>query len=264
VFGIGFELMLDALLAVESPVGDDDLFFGGKVRIKIGLPWPLPDIKKDIPFSWGDASALPPPVTPMVDGATVSPGLLGGGRAVLRAREPARWPGVALPLDGRVTITFQRPLRSRGPARRRRSISRSPTGGRRVTTATRSTPCASRHARGSPHDATEDLFGQWTLGPGDGRAAGGEPGALGAARRSRGRQPRLAGPTERRSWVDLLFDTYTTWPCGTLPQPERCVNFDLCRSASTTPSCGIGQTRRSPRSCSRSGRTPRERRRRMV
>ena len=28
------------------------------------------------------------------------------------------------------------------------------------------------------------------------------------------------GRTERRSWADLLFDTYTRWPCGTLP-PDR-------------------------------------------
>src|SRR4029077_5185157 len=38
VFGSGFELMLDALLALEAPVNGDDLFFGGKVRIKIGPP----------------------------------------------------------------------------------------------------------------------------------------------------------------------------------------------------------------------------------
>ena len=32
VYGVGFELMLDALLALEAPVDGDDLFFGGKVH----------------------------------------------------------------------------------------------------------------------------------------------------------------------------------------------------------------------------------------
>jgi len=229
VFGIGFELMLDALLALEAPVGDDDLFFGGKVRIKIGLPWPLPDIKKDIPFSWGDASALPPPVTPMVDGATVSPGYSVVGERFY-GRESGVVAGVALPLDGRVTITFQRPLRSQWPgAPTPVDLAQPDQVGdvyyRYTLTAVR---VSVTPAFGSLHDATEDLFGQWTLGPGDAQGPQAESLVLwGLTPFPAAGNLAWPGRTERRSWVDQLFEVYTTWPCGTLPEPERCVDFNL-------------------------------------
>jgi len=227
VFGIGFELMLDALLALESPVGDDDLFFGGKVRIKIGLPWPLPDIKKDIPFSWGDASALPPPVTPMVDGATVSPGYSVVGERFYE-RETGAVAGVVLPIDGRVTITFQRPLRSSwAGAPTPVDLARPDLVGDvyyRYTLVDVRVVVTS----GSPHEATEDLFGQWTLGHGDAGGPQAESLVLwGLTPFPAAGNLAWPGRTERRSWVDLLFDTYGTWPCGTLPPIERCVNFEL-------------------------------------
>lgn len=229
VFGIGFELMLDALLALEAPVGDDDLFFGGKVRIKVGLPWPLPDIKKDIPFSWGDSSALPPPVTPMVDGATVSPGYSVVGERFFE-RETGAIAAVVLPLDGRVTITFQRPLRSTWPgAPTPVDIADPDRVGdvyyRYTLTAVRVqvTPSA-----GSPHDAIEDLFGQWTLGHGDANGPQSESLVLwGLTPFPAAGNLAWPGRTERRSWVDLLFDTYPNWPCGTLPATERCVDFGI-------------------------------------
>ncbi len=237
VFGVGFELMLDALLALEAPVNGDDLFFGGKVRIKVGLPWPLPDIEKDIPFSWGDASALPPPVTPLVDGATVSPGYSVVGERVYE-RETGAVSGVALPLDGRVTVSFQRPLRSAWagaptpvdlalPDRVGDVYYRYTLTAVRV----RVTPAA-----GSPHDATEDLFGQWTLGHGDASGPQAESLVLwGLTPFPAAGNLAWPGRTERRSWADLLFETYTTWPCGTLPPRERCVDFDVVPLGSCAP-----------------------------
>lgn len=229
IFGIGFELMLDALLALEAPVGEDDLFFGGKVRIKVGLPWPLPDIKKDIPFSWGDASALPPPITPLVDGATVSPGYSVVGQRFYE-RETGPVAGVVLPLDGRVTVTFQRPLRSAWPGAPTPVDLADPdrVGDvyyryTLVAVRVRVTPAA-----GSPHDATEELFGQWTLGQGDAKGPHAESLVLwGLTPFPAAGNLAWPGRTERRSWADILFETYTTWPCGTLPQPERCIDFDL-------------------------------------
>ena len=237
VFGIGFELMLDALLALEAPVNGNDLFFGGKVRIKVGLPWPLPDIKKDIPFTWGDASALPPPVTPLVDGATVSPGYSVVGERFYE-RETGAVAAVTLPLDGRVTITFQRPLRSSWPgAPTPVDLAQPDRVGdiyyRYTLTAVRVrvTPSA-----GSPHDATEDLFGQWTLGQGDANGPQAESLVLwGLTPFPAAGNLAWPGRTERRSWADLLFDTYTTWPCGTLPPTERCVNFDIVPAGTYTP-----------------------------
>lgn len=230
IFGIGFELMLDALLALEAPVNGDDLFFGGAVTIKVGLPWPLPDVKKNIPISWGDESGMPPPITPLIDGASVTPGYTSVGQA-LYGPELGIDPSVVLPLDGRIVITFQRGMRSTWPG--------APTPGdlaapglvgdryyRYTLTAVRArvTPAA-----GAIHDApAEELFGQWTLGDGD--AVGPTAEALVLF----GTSPFVAagnlawpGRNERRSWVDLLLDTYPTWPCGTKPPEERCVAFGL-------------------------------------
>jgi hypothetical protein len=229
VFGIGFELMLDALLALEAPVGDDDEYFGGKVRIKLGLPWPLPDIKKDIPFEWGDASGMPPPITPLVDGASVSPGYSVVGERFYE-RETGAVASVSMPLDGRVTVSFQRPMRSSWvgaptpvdlahPDRVGEFYYRYTLDAVRV----RVTPAA-----GSPHDASEDLFGQWTLGHGDANGPQAESLVLwGLTPFPAAGNLAWPGRTERRSWADLLFETYTRWPCGTLPPTERCVDFDL-------------------------------------
>ncbi|HEY6056497.1 MAG TPA: hypothetical protein VIV06_00620, partial [Candidatus Limnocylindrales bacterium] len=228
VFGIGFELMLDALIALEAPVGDDDEYFGGKVRIKLGLPWPLPDIKKDIPFEWGDASGMPPPITPLVDGASVSPGYTVVGERFYE-RETGAVASVSMPLDGRLTVTFQRPMRSTwagaptpvdlaNPDLVGETYYRYTLAGVRV----RVTPAA-----GSSHDATEDLFGQWTLGHGDANGPQAESLVLwGLTPFPAAGNLAWPGRTERRSWADLLFETYTRWPCGTLPPTERCVDFD--------------------------------------
>jgi hypothetical protein len=237
VFGIGFELMLDALLALEAPVNGNDLFFGGKVQIKIGLPWPLPDVKKEIPFSWGDASALPPPVTPLVDGATVSPGYSVVGERIYE-RETGAVANVALPLDGRVTITFQRPLRSSWagaptPVDLAHPDRVGDTYYRYTLTDVRVhvTPAA-----GSPHAATEDLFGQWTLGHGDANGPQAESLVLwGLTPFPAAANLAWPGRAERRSWADLLFESYTTWPCGTLPAVERCVAFDLIPNGTYDP-----------------------------
>jgi hypothetical protein len=228
VYGIGFELMLDALLALEAPVGDDE-YFGGKVRIKLGLPWPLPDIKKDIPFEWGNASGMPPPITPLVDGASLSPGYsIVGDR--FYERETGTVTSVSMPLDGRVTVTFQRPMRSSWlgaptpvdlahPDQVGEIYYRYTLEAVRV----RVTPVA-----GSPHDASEDLFGQWTLGHGDANGPQAESLVLwGLTPFPAAGNLAWPGRTERRSWADLLFETYTRWPCGTLPPTERCVDFDL-------------------------------------
>jgi hypothetical protein len=229
VFGIGFSLMLDALLALEAPVGDDDEYFGGKVRIKLGLPWPLPDIKKDIPFEWGDASGMPPPITPLVDGASVSPGYSVVGER-LYERETGTVASVSMPLDGRLSIAFQRPMRS--------SWAGAPTPvdlaqpDRVGDVYYRYTLLAVRvqvtPSAGSPHDATEDLFGHWTLGHGDANGPQAESLVLwGLSPFPAAGNLAWPGRTERRSWAELLFATYTRWPCGTLPPTERCVDFGI-------------------------------------
>jgi hypothetical protein len=228
VFGIGFELMLDALLALEAPVGDNDEYFGGKVRIKLGLPWPLPDVKKDIPFEWGDQTGMPPPITPLVDGATVSPGYSVVGERFYE-RETGTMAEISMPLDGRVSIAFQRPMRSTWagaptPVDLARPDLVGETYYRYTLEAVRVRVTA---AGGSAHDATEDLFGQWTLGHGDANGLQADSLVLwGLTPFPAAGNLAWPGRTERRSWADLLLGG-TRWPCGTLPPTERCVDFDI-------------------------------------
>jgi hypothetical protein len=228
VFGIGFELLVDALLAVEAPVGDDDEYFGGKVKVKLGLPWPLPDIKKEIPFEWGDQTGMPPPITPLVDGASVSPGYSVVGER-LYERETGTLASISMPLDGRVAITFQRPMRSTWagaptPVDLAHPDLVGETYYRYTLEAVRVvvTP-----AGGAPHAAAEDVFGQWTLGHGDANGPQAESLVLwGLTPFPAAGNLAWPGRTERRSWADLLLEG-TNWPCGTLPPTDRCVDFDI-------------------------------------
>jgi len=64
VFGIGFELMLDALLALEAP-GTATTYSSAAGHDQGRPAWP-PDVKKNIPFSWGDESGCRPPITPLI------------------------------------------------------------------------------------------------------------------------------------------------------------------------------------------------------
>jgi hypothetical protein len=228
VFGIGFELLVDALLAVEAPVGDDDEYFGGKVKVKLGLPWPLPDVKKEIPFEWGDQTGLPPPITPLVDGASVSPGYSVVGER-LYERETGTVASISMPLDGRISVSFQRPMRSTWagaptPVDLAHPDLVGETYYRYTLEAVRVlvTP-----AGGSPHPATEDVFGQWTFGHGDANGPQAESLVLwGLTPFPAAGNLAWPGRTERRSWADLLLDG-KNWPCGTLPPTERCVDFDI-------------------------------------
>ena len=232
VFGIGFELMLDALLALEAPVDGDDEFFGGKVQIKLGLPWPLPDIKKDIPFEWGDASGMPPPITPLVDGASVSPGYSVVGKRFYE-RETGTVASVSMPLDGRVTITFQRPMRSTwvgaptpvdlahpdhvGDVYYRYTLE---------AVRVRVTPAA-----GSPRRLRGPVRPMDPRARRRERSAGGEPRPLGADAVPGGREPRLAEPHRTALVGRPAVRDLHALAVRTLPPTERCVTSISYRSA---------------------------------
>jgi hypothetical protein len=227
-FGFGFELMLDARLALEAPVNEDDLYFAGGVSIRIGLPWPLPDIEREIPISFGDTAGLPPPVAPLVDAASVTPGYPTTGEVLYR-REGAVTSGATLPLDGRVVINFRRPMRSvwvgaptpvslARPDQVGETFYRYTLTGVRV----RVTPPG-----GTPHDAAEDVFGQWALSVGDDGGPRAESLILwGTSPFPYAGSLTWPGRTERRSWADLFFRYHTNYPCGDDPVRKRCIFFD--------------------------------------
>jgi hypothetical protein len=59
VFGLGFSLGLDAELEAITPT---PWYVGGKFRVCIGLPWPIPDIKTTVKLEWGSKKGeLQPP-----------------------------------------------------------------------------------------------------------------------------------------------------------------------------------------------------------
>ncbi len=228
-FGFGFELGLDARLALEAPVGDDDLYFAGEIEVHIGLPWPVPDIDVDIPISFGDTSALPPPVDPLVDAASVTPGYGSSSAPLFRREQPVGSPA-PLPMDGRVVIDFGRPMRSSW------ATAPTPVGLARpdqvgdvwyrytlTDVRVRVTPAGG----GPAHDATEDLFGQWAL------AAGDDGGPQATSLILWGTSPYPAagsvtwpGRTVRRTWEETFFSEHDNYPCGDQPERRRCVTFD--------------------------------------
>lgn len=228
-FGFGFELGLDARLALEAPVGEDDLYFAGEIEVHIGLPWPVPDIDVDIPISWGDTSLLPPPVDPLVDAASVTPGYGASSAALFSREQPVARPA-PLPMDGRLVIDFQRPMRSAwAPAPTPIGLARPDQVGdiwyRYLLTdlRVRVTPAGG----GPAHDATEDLFGQWAL------AAGDDGGPQATSLILWGTSPFPAagaltwpGRTVRRSWEEIFFGEHDNYPCGDEPERRRCVTFD--------------------------------------
>jgi hypothetical protein len=227
VYGLGFELLLDARLAMEAPVNDDDLFFAGIVELRIGLPWPLPDVKKDLPIKFGDTSALPPPVDPLVDSASVTPGYPSSGEPIFRRGEPLE-PGPTLPLDGRVALNFRRPMRSNWSGAPTPSSVAAPDQVGDVFYRYTVTDVRVRVERsdGTIGDLEEELFGNWALGVGDQSGPNADSLILW------GLTPfpyagMLGWPTRtvRRSWADLLIRYYDGYPCRDDVPPERCVDF---------------------------------------
>jgi hypothetical protein len=101
VYGLGFELHVYADLA---------WLLGriwGHIGVKIGLPWPLPDIKAEIPFGMGDQSALPEPsaFTPELS-MTRS-----GSRETTRLSPGASFTS-PVPIDAWFSLAFAYPTRS--------------------------------------------------------------------------------------------------------------------------------------------------------
>lgn len=228
-FGFGFELGLDARLALEAPAGEHDLYFAGVVEVHIGLPWPVPDIDVDIPLSWGDTSLLPPPVDPLVAAASVTPGYGVSSAALYNREQPVTGPA-PLPMDGRLVIDFYRPMQSAwAPAPTPDGLARPDQVGevwyRYVLgdVRVRVTPAGG----GPAHDATEDLFGQWAL------AAGDDDGPQATSLILWGLSPYPAagaltwpGRIVRRTWEEIFFSEHDNYPCGDEPERRRCVVFD--------------------------------------
>ena len=228
-FGFGIELGLDARLALEAPVGAHDMRFAGEIVVKVNLPWPVPDINQKIPISFGDASALPPPVDPLVDAASVTPGYGSSSAPLFNREQPVANPAL-LPMDGRLVIEFQRPMRSTwAPAPTPVGLARPDQVGkawyRYTLTAVRVrvTPASG----GPAHNATEDLFGQWALSAGD----DGGPRATSLILWGTSPYPTAGsltwpGRTVRRTWEDVLLSEHSGYPCGELPPSEQCRSFD--------------------------------------
>lgn len=105
VFGFGFEfgVHVDANFLARNPWR-----LWGTFQITVGLPWPLPDIEVDVPFSLGD-DEVPLPEPPaavagltLMDRTSNEPLRIEAGQAL---SEP-------VPLDPVLALTFQFPIRN--------------------------------------------------------------------------------------------------------------------------------------------------------
>lgn len=131
-FGFGIGLSADARIAADAP---DPFHVRGEFHVNLDLPWPLPDQSKDIVLEW-DAVGTPPPLPlPLKDVAvehfkvTTSwplprtgenpllvpdydrgDGFLRDDLPTPAAAAPPPADASTVPLDGRVHLTFGRPV----------------------------------------------------------------------------------------------------------------------------------------------------------
>ena len=231
VFGIGFELMLDALLALEAPVDDDDVFFGGKVRIKLGSAVAAARHQEGHPLRAGATRARCRRRSRRWSTAPRSARATRWWGSGSTSARPAPSPTSSLPLDGRVTITFQRPLRSSWPGAPTPVDLAQPD---RVGDVYYRYTLIAVRVRVTPRRRLATRRHRGPLRPVDARPrrrqrpAGGEPGAVGADAVSRppATLPGPAAPSAARGRTCCSRPT-PRWPCGTLPPTERCVDFEL-------------------------------------
>ena len=246
IFGFGFGLSIDASFTLFV---SDGWKLTGSIKIKLNLPWPIPDYKKTLDFSWGPGAA-PPAVlrSPLRQLALSSPSFDGNaplhewsennvlgvpadfkaersqlavdGSIMLAFRVPAgkrvSWiSGVdAQPVDGSGEWQFRYTVNDVRLRRRRpgaNTFEPVPNSFKRGFWEVNSTAPASPSAPTNGSAPQSQVITIWGETPGE--------------------QLRNLGNLERSgsiSWIDAFIDFYGTWPCGPDAVMDlTCVHFDL-------------------------------------
>ena len=246
LWGFGFGLSLDAAFTFFA---SDGWSLTGTIKVKLNLPWPIPDYKKSIPIDWGPGVSPPVPLpSPLRQLAMTSPSF--DGSASLHEWSETNVLGVPsdfnaerseLAVDGAIVLAF------RAPAGKRvtwiSGVDAQPVDGSgewKFRYTVEDVILRRRRPGITTFEPIPDSFksGFWeinTTAPATSSAPTTDGAPLSQAisiwGETPGEQLRNLGGLERSgsiTWIDGFLDLFRTWPCGPdAVMDSSCVHFDL-------------------------------------
>ncbi len=246
IWGFGFGLSMDAAFTLFVSDGWE---LGGKLKIKLNLPWPIPDYKKTLEFDWGPGAAPPALLrSPLRQLALSSPSF--DGNASLHEWSENNVLGVPadfnaecsqLAVDGAIVLAFRAPAGKRVPWIS--GVDAQPVDGSgewKFRYTVEDVILGRRRPGATAFEPVPDSFksGFWDItstAPATSSAptTGGAPlsQVITIWGETPGEQLRNLGSLERSgsiTWIDGFIDLYSTWPCGPdVVMDPTCVHFDL-------------------------------------
>ena len=246
IWGFGFGVSIDLALTLFV---SDGWKLTGALKVKLNLPWPIPDYKKTIPLDFGPGVSSPIPLqSPLRQLALSSPSL--DGNAALHEWSETNVLGVPsdfnverseLAVDGAIVLTFRAPSGKRVPWIS--GVDAQPVDGSgewkfRYTVE----DVILRHRRpgATAFEPVPDSFrnGFWeinSIAPATSSAPTTDGAPLSQVisiwGETHGEQLRNLGGLERSgsiTWIDGFLDLFSAWPCGPDPVMDlSCIHFDL-------------------------------------
>ena len=246
LWGFGFGLSVDAAFVLFVSDGWE---LGGKLKVKLNLPWPIPDYRKTLEFHWGPGSSPPTTLTsPLQQLALASP-VFDGGAPLHEWSEdnvlsvPAEViPGrTDLAVDGSIQLAFRAPAGNQVPWIS--GVDAQPVDGSgewKFRYTITDIVLLRRPPGATTFEAVPDEFksGFWDITsttPANPSSPTTDSAPLSQVISiwgdTPGEQLRNLGGLEHSgsiSWLDGFIDYYGTWPCGpdAVTDPT-CVHWDL-------------------------------------
>lgn len=245
LWGFGFGLSVDAAFVLFV---SDGWSLAGNLRIKLNLPWPIPDYKRTLKFDWGPGAN--PPITlrsPLIAMALSSPSI-DGDAAVHEWSEdnvlsqPAEFDPARseMAVDGSVLLAFRAPAGNKVPWVTGTDVRPVDGSGEWLFRYTLNDLMVTRRLPGTDAEPLPDTRkrGFWEIGgmtATNGSAPTDDVAPLSQTVRIWGDLPgehlKNMGDLSRSgavTWLDGFLDRFGTWPCG--PDVDLnpiCVHFDL-------------------------------------
>jgi len=246
IWGFGFGLSLDAAFTLFVSDGWE---LTGDLKIKLNLPWPIPDYKKTLHFDWGPG-ANPPAVmrSPLRQLALASPSFDGEGplhdwseENVLGVPADLIPERTQLPVDGAIRLAFRAPAGNKVPWIS--GVDAQPVDGSgewKFRYTVEDVVLRRKPPNATAFEPVPDSFksGFWEI-TSTAPATSSSPTTDGVPLSqvisiwgdTPGEQLRNLGSLERSgsiTWLDGFLDFYGTWPCGPdVVMDPTCVHWDL-------------------------------------
>ena len=246
LWGFGFGLAFDgALLFFVS----DGWELHGTFRVKLNLPWPVPDYKKEVKRDWGPGANPPVPVGSVLQQMSLSsPSIDGDGPVhewspdnVLLVPEAFAAERSLLPVDGSLLLTFRAPASQKVVWIVGTDVQPVDGSGEWKFRYTVEDVILRRRVPGGAtfEPLPDELkYGFWEINstaPATSSAPTTDGAPLSQLLRiwgdTPGQQLRNLGNLERTgsiTWLDGYLDLFATWPCGPdVVMEPTCVHYDL-------------------------------------